>query len=603
MPIRMPTTRRALLAVTAAIGGALLAGCASPPPAEPFLPWSERFADDWMCQIPELTTISRYFPAEEQARLDAQVSDVSEAARERRLQRARAGVAQLDRYLASALPQRERVLAQTMRWSLARVLASAPYEYHGFAFAQTFGVQVRYMNLFAEGQPLRRAADLPAFLARLRSMPQRIDAELDRTKRAAQRGLMPPRFIVERARQQIRMLTESPLEVEPGLAALQRRIEPVSDLSAEAKAAAIAEATQIVGGLIRPAWVRVGAYLDELLPRTNDDAGLWRLPEGGKAYAQALAANTTTEMSADEIHRIGLREVGRIEAEMDRLLKSLGHGSGSVIERMAALRQQHQPPAEPDPRPALLQRYVEMTRDVQRRAEPLFNLKPRAPVDVRRVPALTERTASAYYTPPTRDGERPGVFWVPMPQPLHDTLRMRALVVHEAVPGHHFQIALQQEARDTPRWMQQRVFSGGSAFSEGWGLYAEHLAIEQGWYEGDMPSLVGALGMQLFRAKRLVVDTGLHAMRWTRQQAIDYGISPQEVERYVVNPGQACAYMVGMLRILQLRDEARAAQGVASSDVAWLRDFHDVVLKAGTPPLDVLAEVVREWTRGRGRRA
>lgn len=607
----MPSRRALLLAGAAGAATATLAGCGHlDAPREGFLPWSERFSDDWMRQVPEFSTLTRYFPPEEQARLDALSSDPSDAARERRLAKARDGLAQVDSILSAGLPAGERVLAQTMRWSLARQLAGAPYDDHSFAFAQTFGAQVRYMGLFAENQPLRRAADLAAYQARLRALPARLDAEIERTRRAAARGIVPPRFILERARQQVQGLASAPPAAEPVVAAFTRRIEQVADLAPEARRAALAEVTQQVTQSIQPAWRRVLALFDELLPRAGDDAGLWRLPDGAAAYRQALAANTTTEMSAEEIHRVGLQEVARISAEMDRLLKTQGFADGRVEQRLAELRKKHQPPAEPDPRPMLLERYAEFTRDAQRRAEPLFNLKPRAPVEVRRVPALTERTASAYYTSPAADGTRPGVFWVPMPQALHDTLRMRALVVHEAVPGHHFQLALQQEAHGAPRWVRHRVFSGGSAFTEGWGLYAEHLAIERGWYEGDVPSLLGALDMQLFRAKRLVVDTGLHAMRWTRQQAIDYGLSAAEVERYVVNPGQACAYMVGMLRILQLRDEARAAQRAeagssrtaGAADAAWLRDFHDVVLGAGTPPLDVLAQVVRDWTASRAGR-
>jgi uncharacterized protein (DUF885 family) len=168
---------------------------------------------------------------------------------------------------------------------------------------------------------------------------------------------------------------------------------------------------------------------------------------------------------------------------------------------------------------------------------------------------------------------------------------MRSLAYHEAVPGHHFQLAIQQEQAGLPKFRSKRIFGGGSAHSEGWALYTERLAIEQGWYEGDVPSLLGALGSQLFRARRLVVDTGLHAKGWTRQQAIDYGIAASEVERYVAEPGQACSYMIGMLRILELREKARAALGGKFT----LPAFHDVVLQTGSVPLDVLAEVIDQW--------
>jgi uncharacterized protein (DUF885 family) len=232
-----------------------------------------------------------------------------------------------------------------------------------------------------------------------------------------------------------------------------------------------------------------------------------------------------------------------------------------------------------------------MVRDAEQRSAKLFNLMPRAAVDVRREPPLTEASAAAHYSMPAPDGTLPGIFWVPMRGPLFDMVRMRSLAYHEAVPGHHFQLAIQQETAGLPKLRTQRIFGGGSSHSEGWGLYAERLAVEQGWYDGDLPGLLGALGSELFRARRLVVDTGLHSKGWTRQQAIDYGIGAQEVERYVAWPGQACAYMLGMLRILELREHARSALG----DKFSLPAFHDVVLRTGSVPLDVLAKVVEQW--------
>ena len=258
---------------------------------------------------------------------------------------------------------------------------------------------------------------------------------------------------------------------------------------------------------------------------------------------------------------------------------------------MKALEASLQPPAEPDPRPGLIAKHSEYVRDNIRRSAAFFNLLPKAPVEVRREPALTEKTAAAHYSTPAPDGSRPGVFWAPLPGPLFNIANMRSLAVHEAVPGHHYQLALQQEQTSLPLWRQRRIFGGGSAHSEGWGLYAERLAIDNGWYDGDPVALLGALDSQLFRARRLVVDTGLHAKQWTREQAIAYGIGAQEVERYVVNPGQACAYMIGMLRMLALRDEAQQTLG-AKFDV---KAFHDMLLVTGSVPLDVLGDVMRRW--------
>jgi uncharacterized protein (DUF885 family) len=276
---------------------------------------------------------------------------------------------------------------------------------------------------------------------------------------------------------------------------------------------------------------------------------------------------------------------------MDGYLKQLGYSEGTVKERMEKLEADSQPPITPDPRPALLTRYDEILRDAEKRAALIFDLRPKAPVIVKREPLFTEKSAAAHYTVPARDGTRPGIFWAPLPGPSFQITEMRTLVYHEAVPGHHFQLALQAEMPTLPRFRRDRVFGFISAHGEGWALYAESLAAESGWYEGDLKGHLGQLNDELFRARRLVVDTGLHAMHWTRQQAIDYGIRASEVERYVVWPGQACSYKMGMLKILELRAKAQAALGPQFS----LKDFHNTVLRAGTVPLAVLEQVIDEY--------
>jgi uncharacterized protein (DUF885 family) len=557
--------------------------------------WAEGFAADWVRLSPEWASNTQYFRGAEQAALDAELAPQTIEQRQRRVALARAGLATLARWSDAVLNTNQRTSAALLRWSLQNTLASAPFEDHGFVFNQGSGLQVRYVNFLAESHPLRRAADVERYVQRLALVPTRLDEGIALAKASAQRGFLPPRFILERSREQVRMLLATEPAQTDFVTGLTRRSERTEGLSADVRQAAISRATQLVAEQLLPAYRRIAALLDELHPRTTADAGLWRLPNGAAAYAQALASNTSTALTADEIHSLGLREVARIEAQMDGLLKAAGYADGSINTRMQALRTALQPPPEPDPRPALLARYEAYVQDSVKRAQALFNLQPKAPLDVRRVPALTERTASAYYTSPAPDGSRPGVFWVPMPGPAFDVPKMRTLTVHEAVPGHHFQLALQQEQAELPRWRQRRIFGGGAAHAEGWALYAERLAIDNGWYEGDPHSLLGALDAQLFRARRLVVDTGLHAKRWTREQAIAYGIGAQEVERYVSNPGQACAYMVGMLHILDVRAQAEQALGPRFD----IKGFHDVVLKSGSLPLQVLSAEVQRWVAER----
>jgi uncharacterized protein (DUF885 family) len=562
----------------------------------PFEAWSETFAANWVRRSAEWATSSQYFSGDEQAAFERQLTPQTKQRREQTRELAKTGLAQLAVYEGGkSLSAVQKLEAATLRWSLQSTLAAEPFEDHGFVFNQLGGPQVRIVNFMTQTHPLRNATDVQSYLARLAQVAERLDESIARAKAAVAQGLLPPRFILERSRTQVQsFMRPAPLEND-FVTALARRTETMDGLAPEARQKAISAAADEVRNSILPAYGRVLAFLDNIAPNTNTDAGWWRLPNGEAAYAQALANFTTTTLSADEIHTLGLREVARIEREMDAVLKKTGRLEGSVEVRMTALRLALQPAAEPDPRPALIAQFADMVRDNQRRSQALFNLQPKAPIEVRRVPALTEKTAAAHYTTPAPDGSRPGVFWAPLPGPIFNIPAMRSLTVHEAVPGHHFQLAIQQEQTDLPRWRQRRIFGGGSAHSEGWALYAERLAIDNGWYADDANALLGALDSQLFRARRLVVDTGLHAKKWTREQAIAYGISAQEVERYVSNPGQACAYMVGMLHILSLRDEAMKVQA-AKFDI---KAFHDVVLKTGSVPLEVLSEAVRGWTQSR----
>lgn len=567
-------------------------------PGAAFDKWSDAFAADWVRLAPERATSAQYFTGAEQQALDRRMAPNTPEQRARYQAMARAGLATLKRFLAGPLDSTRRISAETMRWSLEQVIAGKPYEDHRFVFAQMGGTHIGLVNFMAETHPMRRAADVDSYLARLELIGMRIDEATANARRAAARKLIPPRFILERAQTQVDTFLKPAPDQNVLVTSLAQRMAALADVAPEARAAAVARASAIVGEKIIPAYARTKAFLAELHPQTTDEAGVSRLPDGAAAYSRALANFTGTTLGAAEIHAIGLREVARIEGEMDKHLRAQGFTEGSIEQRMRALDKTFQPKGEGDPRPEILKSYIAMVRDAEQRSAKVFNLMPRAPVDVRREPPLTEASAAAHYSMPAPDGTLPGIFWVPMRGPVFDMIRMRSLAYHEAVPGHHFQLAIQQETEGLPKWRTNRIFSGGSSHSEGWALYAERLAVEQGWYEGDVPGLLGALGSELFRARRLVVDTGLHSKGWTRQQAIDYGIGAQEVERYVVWPGQACAYMLGMLRILELREKAMKALG----DKFSLPGFHDVVLQTGSVPLDVLAKVLDQWTAQQARK-
>lgn len=552
--------------------------------------WVDAFTTEWSRGSP--TGSNSAADASDNSDLDAVLLSVQNAQREQRVALARRGLAEVAKFAPASLDATQRVSADLLRWHLDMFLARQPFADHAFVFRQLRGLHVALVDSIAERSTLRRPRDVDNYLERLGKVAGQIDQGIARARAAAGRGLLPPRFILERSLQQLEMFLEPPAAQNVYVTSLARRGATVEGLAPDRLTAAVTQATRVVEEQIRPAYTRVQTLLRELLPRSTDDAGISQRPDGAAAYAQALAFFTSTNLTADEIHAIGLREVARLENEMDGLLRQLGFTEGSFNERLGRAAFGTPLPESPDPRGVLIARYNEIIRDAEQRSAALFNLKPKAPVEVRRVPTLTERTASAHYTAPPADGSRGGVFWVPLPGSVFSlTARMRSLAYHEAVPGHHFQLAIQQELKELPRFRARRSFGSISAHSEGWGLYVERLAVEQGWYDGDVAGRLGALSSELFRAKRLVVDTGLHTQRWTRQQAIDYGIAASEVERYVVNPGQACSYMIGMLRIIELRDQAKAALGARFS----LPAFHDVILRTGTVPLDLLSAVVRDW--------
>ena len=591
-----PSFRRVLLTLPLAALLAPLMAWSQPAASAEATPnfdaWAEGIAIQRMRADPVQATYRQYLPAAEQALLDAQLTPNTAAARAARLAAAKAALAQLAAMDRSRLSPAQRTSAAVVDWSLRSTVAAEPFADFDFVFNQTRGLHVSLVNFLSQSHPIRNAADIDHYLARLDQVAAQIDNGMARAKDSAGRGVLMPRFITQSALSQFaRFLADAPAR-NVFVSSLDARIAALSTVSAEDRAKAVARAEKITAEAVIPAYARAEAMLKAQLPLTTDDAGLWRLPGGDKAYAEALRRNTTTDDTPEQIHALGLREVARIEAKMDVLLRQLGDAEGSVNSRYAKLELASQPKGDfEEARAQLLARHAAVLRDAQERSKLLFDITPKAPVEVRREPLLTEKTAAAHYTSPARDGSLPGIFWAPMPGPLLRITSMRSLTYHEGVPGHHFQIALQQETESLPRYRRDGVFAGGSAFSEGWALYAEQLAAESGWYEGDVQGQLGQLDSELFRARRLVVDTGLHTMKWTRQQAIDYGISPQEVERYVVNPGQACAYKIGMLHILAERAKAQQALG----DNFSLKAFHNLVLQTGNVPLAVLTQVVDDW--------
>lgn len=556
----------------------------------------DRFTAEWVRGNPDLATAIRYFSGEEQDRLERQLTPETRKYAEDRIRLARKGLAELRKFDRSRLSETQRVSADLMQWQLEAVTSTEPYLDYFFPLEQFGGTNVQLVETLTLRHPLATRKDAGNYLARLELVDDRMNEVIAEAKRLASKNMVPPRFIVQATLASMRTFSDVAADQNPLVTVLAQKMSAVESISAADREALRKQAATVVEKQVYPTWQRAIALLDSILPRATDDAGLWRYQQGGAAaYANALHRFTTTTLTPDQIHQIGLQQVARIEAEMDTILKRLGRSKGPVHERMQKLDEdlRYPDPTSEASRTRIMSDIDGMIKDAISRSIPMFERTPQTPVIAQPFPKFREASAAASYNRAPLDGSRPAIFQMPLRPQRMTKLGLRTLVYHETVPGHHFQIALEQENTALPRFRQARALGGISALSEGWALYAEKLAVESGWYEGDPEGLLGALSAELFRARRLVVDTGLHAKHWTRQQAIDYGIEASEVDRYVVNPGQACAYMIGQLRILELRDRARRQLG----DKFSLKDFHSTVLNTGTTPLGILEQEVDRYVR------
>jgi uncharacterized protein (DUF885 family) len=560
----------------------------------------DRFFDDftaqWVKHDPDLATATRYFSGAEQDALEQQLTPYTQAWDLEQIRLARNGLGRLRKFDRAKLSDEQRVSADLMQWQLDTVVREEPFLDYRFPLDQFGGANVQLVESLTLRHPLATPKDAQHYVTRLGLVAQRMDEAVAEAQRLARRNMLPPRFIVQTTLTQMHAFSDVPAEQNPLVSAFAQKLTEIQAITPQQRNELQAQATRIVSTQVYPAWSRAIALLESLQPKTSGDAGLWRFKGGDAAYAYALGRFTTTDLTAEQIHQIGLQQVARIEAEMDSILKQLGRTEGPVRDRIRKLRDDlsYPDPASEASRAQIMRDIDGYLQDALRRSPTLFDLQPQTPVIAQPFPRFREASAAANYNRAPLDGSRAAIFQMPLRPQRMTKFGLRSLVYHETVPGHHFQIALEQENTALPRFRQARALGGISALSEGWALYAEQLVAENGWYDGDLEGRLGQLDAQLFRARRLVVDTGLHAKHWTRQQAIDYGLEASEVERYVVVPGQACSYMIGQLRILELRDRARAALGAKFSP----QEFHNTVLKTGTVPLTLLAGEVDRYVNG-----
>lgn len=485
------------------------------------------------------------------------------------------------------------------------------WRHHDYPVNQMFGWQSDLPAFMITAHNVQNVSDAEAYVSRLNQFDRFMGQLSEALRTRADKGVLPPRFVfpivIENSRN---MITGAPFDENAEDSALMAdfrgKVEAL-EISGEEQKRLVDAAISALRNSVRPGYERLIATLTELEKQATTDDGAWKLPDGEDFYSFRLRAMTTTDMTADEIHQFGLDEVARIQGEMREIMKQVGF-KGSLQEFFAYLDKDprfYYPQTEEGKARYIAEAnsYIEGMRP---RLESTFAVLPKADVEVRAVEPFREKGApGAFYQPPALDGSRPAYFYVN----THDMKAMpiyqlEALVYHEAIPGHHLQIAIAQELESVPMFRKLADFT---AYTEGWGLYAERLGKDMGFYE-DPYSDFGRLAMEIWRAGRLVVDTGIHAKRWTREQAIKYlaentpiseGDNIREVERYIVLPGQATAYKIGMTRILELRERARQQLG----DRFDIRAFHDVVLRDGALPLNVLEQNVDAWIADQGRRA
>ena len=481
-------------------------------------------------------------------------------------------------------------------------IADFKWRYHNYPVNQMFGTHSMVPAFLINQHQISNVKEANDYIARLNGVPGVFDQLITGLEIRADKNIIAPKFVfphvIDSSKNIIKGAPFEQGEDSTLLADFKRKVNALEIDQAE-KDALISKATEALKTAVKPAYSKLINYIAQLEKRADNRDGAWKFSDGEAFYNNALKRTTTTDLTAKEIHAIGLAEVSRIHDEMRAIKDKVGfEGDLSAFMQFMKTDKQFYLANTEAGKAQYLSEAKGLIDNMKTRLDELFIVKPKADMIVKRVEAFREKAAGkAFYQQPAPDGSRPGIYYANLyDMEAMPTYQMEALAYHEGIPGHHMQIAISQELEGVPKF---RKFGGYTAYIEGWGLYSELLPKEMGLYE-DPYSDFGRLAMELWRACRLVVDTGIHAMKWTRQEGIDYYVNNtpnatsdgvKMVERHIVMPSQATAYKVGMLKILELREAAKKQLG----DKFDIRQFHDVVLKNGPVPLNVLENFVDEW--------
>ena len=508
----------------------------------------------------------------------------------------------LDDYGPEGLEGQELLSWKIVAWFFDDMIRESEYEYGGYRVNQLSGPMVNLPQFLTDRHIIGDEKSFQRYISRLNEFARVIAEVKIRVIDDRDNGTVPPDFVIEKTLLGMRSFIEDGAKQNPLFTTLPKKVENIDGLSDVRKDELSQQALNVIETKILPQYGEMIALFEELLTISNHDAGIWRLPKGEEIYRSALRSNNSTTLTADEIHQIGLSEVARIELEMEDILLGQGLSEGSVVSRIRYLMElpEHNFANTDEGRIEQIAYLNEVNAQIMASIEDYFITIPPQPLEIVRVPEYSQDSApGGYYQPPALDGSSPGRFYINQ-KDTRDNPRwtLPTLMYHEGAPGHHFQLSAAQLIENVPFLRKVSPFT---AYAEGWGLYSERIAAEDmGMYLNDPLGDLGRLQAEMFRAVRLVVDTGMHAKRWSRERAIEYMLSKtgmteaevtREIERYVVWPGQATAYKVGQLSMLRLRAMAENQLG----DAFDIREFHEMILMNGAMPLEILEESVESW--------
>jgi len=498
-----------------------------------------------------------------------------------------------------------------LSWYMKSQIEERPYALYDYPVNPYRGIQNGFLNLMTEEHELKNKSDIKAYIERLKKFKIKAEQTITVLKVREDSSFILPRQQIDKVLVEMNSFigdsTAKDIKSNMLYTNFVERIDKIESVSDQKKDLYSDEVERIIEEEIIPSYETLIGYFVNVRPKSSNDVGAWVFPKGDAYYKHRLRKMTTTNYSPEYIHSLGLSEVDRITSEMIAIIESFGIIDSTLTLKLALDSLLKIVPltkidvSGDNGAQKYLDRYKEIIDSIYLKVDQYFNRLPSSSIEVRAVPLAREESGGAYYSRPPRNGSRPGVFYANTKSAkIHDSLPaigMKTLAYHEGVPGHHFHSALQIEMENVPMFRNIGLFP---AFNEGWALYAEQLAYEMGMYNDDPLGNLGRLQQELFRAVRLVVDTGIHYKKWSRQKAINYmknnaimgdNSATAEIDRYINNPGQACAYKLGMIKILELRQLAKSELGEDFD----IKRFHDVILETGSVPLDILEQVVDDF--------